>query len=90
MCGLNLKGKLRHIIFSFTQQVPKGAKMMPNYISYWLWLMLFVAAKQESESLLKICLNKGYLVDDVVFLGGCTAGLLITDPAAPYHGKPMM
>jgi predicted nucleotidyltransferase len=23
------------------------------------------------------------LVDDVVFLGGCTAGLLITDPAAP-------
>lgn len=35
------------------------------------------------DNLLSVVEDLGELVDDMVFLGGCAAGLLITDPAAP-------
>lgn len=35
------------------------------------------------ENLLNVVNDLGELVDEMVFLGGCVTGLLITDPAAP-------
>lgn len=35
------------------------------------------------ENLLSVVSDLGDLVDEMVFLGGCATGLLITDPAAP-------
>ena len=31
----------------------------------------------------------GELVDEMVFLGGCATGLLITDPAAPFFAHKL-
>ena len=41
-------------------------------------------AKNPNLLMLEMAVEKlGPLVDDIVFLGGCATGLLITDPAAP-------
>lgn len=40
--------------------------------------------KNPNIEMLEIAVERlGKLIDEVVFLGGCATGLLLTDPAAP-------